>query len=205
MVARWETGRRIPTPYWRTHLGVILRLPPEALDRAAAAAKAQRAHLAGAAAPARPTRSGERLRYILAHSGSVDLVGVAHLREQIRRLDEQYDRAPSTVLIADAGQYLGQVVFLAGHVTRGYVQRELHAAEAEAATLMGQLVWDASPEARPRHRSCLLRPAISAARQRGDKPAEVLALLRESFVALYGKAPRMPLPPRSTRRLTWPR
>ena len=28
MVARWETGRRIPTPYWRTYLAAVLQLPP---------------------------------------------------------------------------------------------------------------------------------------------------------------------------------
>lgn len=41
-----------------------------------------------------PEDGGEesRLGYALAHPASVDLVTVAHLREQIRRLDEQYDR-----------------------------------------------------------------------------------------------------------------
>jgi hypothetical protein len=59
-----------------------------------------------------------------------------------RRLDERYDPAPSTALIPGAGQYLGQISFLGTHARRSYVRRELHA--AEAATLMGQLVWDAS-------------------------------------------------------------
>jgi transcriptional regulator with XRE-family HTH domain len=43
MVHRWETGRRIPTPYWRTHLASVLGVPVETLDRAAATAKARRA------------------------------------------------------------------------------------------------------------------------------------------------------------------
>ena len=34
MVALWETGRRIPTPYWRTHLAAVLQLPPSVLDLA---------------------------------------------------------------------------------------------------------------------------------------------------------------------------
>jgi tetratricopeptide (TPR) repeat protein len=71
-------------------------------------------------------------------------MSVAYLRERIRRLDEQYDRAPSTALLPEAGQYLGQIAFLGSHAKRGYIRRELHAAQAEAATLMGQLVWDAS-------------------------------------------------------------
>jgi hypothetical protein len=47
-------------------------------------------------------------------------------------------------LIPNAGQHLGQISFLGMHARRSYVRRELYAAEAEAATLMGQLVWDAS-------------------------------------------------------------
>jgi transcriptional regulator with XRE-family HTH domain len=38
----------------------------------------------------------ERLGYVLAHPVSADLVAVAHLREQVRRLDERYDlRCPA--------------------------------------------------------------------------------------------------------------
>jgi hypothetical protein len=48
------------------------------------------------------------------------------------------------MLIPEAAQCLGQVVFLRMHARRPYVRHELHEAEAEAATLMGQLVWDAS-------------------------------------------------------------
>src|SRR5258707_9044781 len=129
MVARWETGRRIPTPYWRVHLATVLQLPPALLDRAAGAARAQRA---GAGEP-KPTSSAERLRYVLAHPDRADLVSVAHLREQVWRLDERYDRFPSTALIPETGQYLGQVGFLAAHARRSQVRRELHAAEAEVA------------------------------------------------------------------------
>jgi 5-formyltetrahydrofolate cyclo-ligase len=141
MVARWETGRRIPTPYWRAHLATVLQLPAGELDSAAAVTKARRASYPESV-DALP--SSERLRHALAHPGSADLMSVAYLREQVCRLDEQYDRAPSTALIADAGQYLGQISFLGAHARRSYVRRELYAAEAEAATLMGQLVWDAS-------------------------------------------------------------
>jgi transcriptional regulator with XRE-family HTH domain len=186
MVARWETGRRIPTPYWRTYLAAVLDIPSADVDKAAAVARAQRAGHAGGLAPTEGPESAERLRYVLAHSDRVDLISVAHLREQIRRLDEQYDRAPATGLIADTGQYLGQVVFLAAHTTRGYVRRELHAAEAEAATLMGQLVWDASQRRDHDTSVAYFDQAVHAAQQRGDKAAEGLALLRKSFVALYG-------------------
>jgi len=113
-------------------------------------------------------------------------MSVAYLREQVRRLDEQYDRAPSTALIPDAGQHLGQISFLGMHARRSYVRRELYAAEAEAATLMGQLVWDASQRRDHDTAVAYFDQAIRAAHERGDKAAEGLALLRKSFVALYG-------------------
>src|SRR5215472_4317614 len=43
----------------------------------------------------------ERLVRALAHPASADLVTVAGLREQVRHLDEQYDRSPAAALIAD--------------------------------------------------------------------------------------------------------
>ena len=184
MVARWETGRRIPTPYWRVHLATVLRVSAAELDRAAAAAKARRASNSG---PAAGLPSGERLRHVLAHPDTVDLMSVAYLREKVRQLDEQYDRAPSTALIPEAGQYLGQISFLGSHARRSYVRRELHGAEAEAAPLMGQLVWDASQRRDHDTAVAYFDQAIRAAQERGDKSAEGLALLRKSFVALYGR------------------
>jgi transcriptional regulator with XRE-family HTH domain len=184
MVARWETGRRIPIPYWRVHLAAALQLPVADLDRAAAATRARRA--SDVKQPA-DFDSSERMRHVLAHPGTVDLVSVAYLREQVRRLDEQYDHAPSTALIPEAGQHLGQICILAAHARRNYVGRELHAAEAEAATLMGQLVWDASQRRDHDTAVTYFDQAIRAAQGHGHKAAEGLALLRKSFVALYGR------------------
>ena len=185
MVARWETGRRIPTPYWRAHLAAVLQLSPGALDKAAAVTRGRRAGQTHDPYDAPPSWS-DRLRYVLADPGRVDLVSVAHLREQVRGLDERYDRVPSTLLIPEAAQCLGQVVFLGMHAGRAYVRHELRAAVAEAATLMGQLVWDASQ--RRDHDAAVgyFDQAIDAARERGDRAAEGLATLRKSFVALYG-------------------
>ena len=47
MMARWETGQRIPTPYWRAHLAAVLQLPSASLDRAAAVTRARRADQGG--------------------------------------------------------------------------------------------------------------------------------------------------------------
>jgi hypothetical protein len=129
----------------------------------------------------------ERLRYALQHPASVDLVTVAHLRQQVEQLDEQYVHLPSTALLADAGQYLGQVRFLATHATRNRVRRELHAVEAEAAILMGQLVWDASQRRDHASARLYLDQAIAAARQVRDPAGEGLALLRKAMIALYGE------------------
>jgi tetratricopeptide (TPR) repeat protein len=182
MVARWETGRRIPTPYWRTHLATVLQLAVSEFDKAAAVSKAHRA----GGRLTDESESVERVRFALAHPSSVDLVSAAYLREQIRRLDERYVGVPSTALLPETGHYLGQAVFLAAHARRAYVRRELQAAEAEAATLMGQLVWDASQRRDHDTAVAYFGQAIEAARQLGDKAAEGLALLRKSFVALYG-------------------
>ena len=134
---------------------------------------------------------GERLGYALAHPAGADLVAVAHLREQVRRLDEQYDRSPAAALIAETGQCLGQIGFLREHARRADVRRDLCAAHAEAATLMGQLVWDASQRRDQPTALAYYEQAVTAARSRGDRAAEGLALLRVSMVALYGhKDPR---------------
>jgi len=129
----------------------------------------------------------DRLAFALQQSGGVDLVAVAQLREQVRALDLRYDRAPSTSLLAETGQYLGQVAFLRTRSPSHRVRRELFAVEAEGATLMGQLVWDASQRRHHQGAHVYFDQAIEAARQVRDPVAEGLALLRKSFVALYGE------------------
>ena len=64
--------------------------------------------------------------------------------------------------------------------------------EAEAATLMGQLVWDASHRRDHATARAYFDQAIEAARQLRDLPAEGLALLRTSFIALYGEKDPQP-------------
>ena len=139
-----------------------------------------------AAEGAAGAQEAERLGYAFAHPAGADLVAVAHLREQVRRLDELYDRSPAAALIAETRQCLGQIGFLREHARRADVRRDLCAAHAEAATLMGQLVWDASPRRDQVTAVAYYEQAVTAARSRGDRAAEGLALLRMSMVALYG-------------------
>src|SRR5205823_4273155 len=114
----------------------------------------------------------ERFDFALKHPARADLVTVAHLRHQVDQLDARYVCEPSTALLADAGQYLGQVRFLVAHAANGRVRRELCAVEAEAATLMGQLVWDASQRRDDATAHLYLDQAIRAARQFRDPVAE---------------------------------
>jgi transcriptional regulator with XRE-family HTH domain len=133
---------------------------------------------------------GPGVRPRRAASGSrigVDLVAVAELRQQVEDLDARYDRQPSASLLPEAGTWLGQVAALRTEVTSARVHRALSAVEAEAATLMGQLVWDASQRRDHATARTYFGQAIAAARQIGDRTAEGYALLRTSFVALYGE------------------
>src|ERR1700722_1140914 len=129
----------------------------------------------------------ERLGSLLGHPASADLVTAAYLRQQVQRLDERYVHVPSTVLLAEAGQCLGQGRVLAARSGQGRVRREWLAGEAGAAILMGQLVWDGAQRRDHGSARLYLDQAIGAARQVRDPAAEGLALLRKAMVALYGE------------------
>jgi len=181
-VVRWERADTDPQPWHRPRLAAALKVSVEEL-----------AELLADVGEA-PSRPSERLDYVLNHPGGVDLIAVAYLRERLRLLDEQYDRVPSTLLLADAGQLHGQTVYLRGRATSGRVRRELLAAEIESATLMGQLVWDASQRRDHTAAISYFDQAIGAAQQIRDVASQARAQLRKSYVALYGTAnPRVGL------------
>lgn len=174
-VARWETGDAEPQPWIRPKIARALQISADQLDHL----------LTEANEP--DTAPDEPLTYALQHPASVDLIAVARLRERVHHLDARYDRAPSTSLLADTGQCLGQTIFLRAHAPTNRVRRELCEVEAEAATLMGQLVWDASQRRDHATARYYFAQAITAARQLRAPAAEGLALLRTSFVAMYGE------------------
>ena len=133
-VAKWEAQgpKIVPTPGIQETLDT-------ALERADAAQQSRfQLLLEESSVP------DERVNHALEHPAGVDLVTVARLRQRVQDLDARYDRSPSISLLVETGQCLGQVAFLSARATTGVVRRELHAAEAECANLMGQLVWDAS-------------------------------------------------------------
>ncbi|MFE2756517.1 helix-turn-helix transcriptional regulator [Actinosynnema sp. NPDC059335] len=172
-VVRWEAGEREPLPYQRPKLARLLRMSLDRLDQVLAAG--------GHGEPR------DRLVHSLEQPGSVDLMTVAQLRQHVHNLDERYDRAPSTSLLAETGQALGQITFLSAHAKAHRVRRELSAVEAESAILMGQLVWDASQRRDHRTAHRYFDRAVTAAKRVRDPATEGLAWLRKSYVALYGE------------------
>jgi transcriptional regulator with XRE-family HTH domain len=171
-VVRWEAGETEPQPWLRPKLAHVLHVSIERLDELLAEPDALAA---------------KRPSHVLENPTSADLVAVARLRERVQDLDVRYDKVPSTSLLADTGQCLGQVTFLRALVSTNRVRRELYLVEAEAATLMGQLVWDASQRRDHATARAYFEQAIEAARQLRDPTIEGLALLRTTFVALYGE------------------
>jgi hypothetical protein len=131
--------------------------------------------------------TAERLEYVMQHPRSVDLKAVADLRERAQALVTDYDLAASTSLLPVAGECSGQVRFLRQHAPDRRVRHELQLVEAQLATLMGQLVWDASQRRDHATANSYYDQAITAASQVGDSTAEAYAQLRKSYVALYGE------------------
>lgn len=174
-VARWEVGDNEPLPWLRPELARLLQVSLDQLDELIGETEEDDSP------PAAPVRSP------LDSPTGFDPVAVARLREQVQELDQLYDKTASTSLLAAAGQCLGQVTVLRAHAPTSRFLRELYAIEAEAATLMGQLVWDASQRRDHATARVYFDQAIEAARQLHDPDAEGLALLRTSFVALYGE------------------
>jgi transcriptional regulator with XRE-family HTH domain len=173
-VRRWETGVATPQPWLQLKIARHLQVSHEQLEDLLVEIDER-------------AEADERVGFALRHARSVDLMAVAELREQIHALDERYDRAPSTSLLAEAGQCLGQITFLRTNAPTNRIRRELYAVEAESATLMGQLVWDASQRRDNATAHRYFDQAVVAAQQVRDPAAEGFALLRKSFVALYGE------------------
>jgi transcriptional regulator with XRE-family HTH domain len=174
-VVRWEAADTEPQPWLRPKLAEALGVTGEEL----------RALLDDVGESDRPD---DRMAYVLEHPASTDLVAVARLHERIRQLDESYDQTPSIDLIGAAGQVHGQVAYLREHAKSARVRRALYGVEAESSTLVGQLVWDVSQRHDHGAATAYFDQAIEAARLVGDSSLESYAVLRKSFVALYGES-----------------
>ncbi|MFI0449018.1 helix-turn-helix domain-containing protein [Actinomadura sp. 6N118] len=173
-VGRWERAETDPLPWIRPKLAQGLRISLDELDDILADIEA-----------VEPERS-ERLNYALSNPANVDLVAVAYLRQRVQELTDNYDSTPSALLLASAGQCHGQVSYLREHTPSSRIRRDLWSVEAESATLMGQLVWDASQRSDHSTTLTFFDQAITAARQVQNVISEAHAQLRQCYVALYG-------------------
>jgi DNA-binding XRE family transcriptional regulator len=171
-VVRWEAGETEPQPWMRPKIAQALNTSDEELRS-----------MLDEAADTRPT-SSEWIDY---HPGSVDLVAVAKLHEDVRDLSDRYDKSPSTALLGAAGQLHGRVVNHRKQAPNARLRRALFEVEAESAIFMGQLVWDVSQRRNHLEPTTFLDQAIHAAQQAREPCSESHALLRKSFVALYGE------------------
>lgn len=174
-VSRWERGTLCPQSWIQPRLAHALKISTDRLE--------ELLH----AAPSPAVRTSDQVSEAQRASHRVNLISVAHLRQQVHELDERYDQVPSTSLLADAGLVLGQIAFFGHHAANSRTRLELREVEAEAETLMGQLVWDASQRRDHVNARAHFDKAIDAAREIGNPAAEGLALLRKSYIALYGE------------------
>lgn len=174
-VGRWERGTLTPLPWNQPDLASALKVTTDTLDQ-----------LLTVAPPGGHT-GPDGLTDARRGSYRLDLKTIAQLRDRVQQLDQRYDRVPSTSLLADAGHTLGQIVFFGEQAQDGRSRLELREIEAEAATVMGQLVWDASQRRDHNSARSHFDQAIQAARDTGNTAIEGHALLRKSYIALYGE------------------
>lgn len=174
-VVRWERAETEPQPWARPKLAAALGITADELQ----------AVLDDVTVVV--TEPSERMSYVLENPSTVDLVAVAHLHERIRQLDERYDRTPSSALLGPAGHVHNQVRLLRKSASNPRVRKSLCEVEAESATFMGRLVWDVSQRHDHVAPILYLDEAVSAARHGHDPCSESYAMLRKSFVALYGE------------------
>ncbi|QOV36999.1 helix-turn-helix transcriptional regulator [Streptomyces ferrugineus] len=173
-VVRWESGKVAPQPWIRPRLAQALQVSAEDLAEL----------LVISSIDERPRT--ERTEYAMRHPSRVDLSTVAELRNGMDSLGECYDRVPSATLLARAADHASRVTFLAGEAPPGRVQREMRMLQADAATFMGQLVWDASQRRDHTTARSYYAQSVEVARHLGDPNTEGHALLRTCYVALYG-------------------
>ncbi|MEV4033694.1 transcriptional regulator [Streptomyces umbrinus] len=108
------------------------------------------------------------------------------MRNEFDGLASRYDQDPSASLVAKGGEQLNVITFMARSAPRGRVERELLSLQADACTLMGQLVWDASQRRDHATARSYYDQSVTLARHLRDQRLEGHALLRTSYVALYG-------------------
>lgn len=116
-----------------------------------------------------------------------DLAIVEALAAQLRELGEQYEGVQSTSLLAPASRCHALVTNFLAHGASSRVTDDLHRLATESATLMSQLVWDASQRRDATGTLAYCDEARHHASEVGDHVAAAKADLRKAYVSLYGE------------------
>ncbi|MGH8901476.1 MAG: hypothetical protein ACRDYA_07285 [Egibacteraceae bacterium] len=210
MVREWEAGDHRPRDYavlfvlvYATDTELSARTIDRGseLDRLMAAFKAmgvpvnRRKFLLDSAAvaagvaigPAIPggLEAAERLAWTLQHPAGVDLVTVAHLRDAAVDLRRRWATTPSFALLHDASRQLDRVTLLRQNALSSAIREQLYAVEANSATLLGQLIWDASCRRDAVAPARCFEHAVEASTQVRGGWAEALPRVGQCLIAIY--------------------
>jgi transcriptional regulator with XRE-family HTH domain len=178
-VARWERGEGEPLPGPRVRLGQALGVSSAELDVLLGADELP-------AVAGWVGSEAERLQQVSEGHVAVDVTMLAALRRSLSRLDSDYESMPSTALLPAAGECLAQVTQLRSRAPAG-LQPQLLSLEAEAATLMGILIWDSSQRRQIAVARSYFDQAQLAAQEVGDRLTQAYAQLRICYLARYGQ------------------
>lgn len=167
-VQRWEAGTVAPLPQTRRPLARALNISRNELSDVLA-----------------ETRRNATMSNHHQSALAADAATVESLRYQVHALDERYTSTPSLALLTETGDVLGQLNLLAQHTTD---QRrcDVLSLQTSTAILMGQLLWDASLRQDNGRADRYFQLASRAAREINDPAGEAHALLRRSYVAMFG-------------------
>jgi transcriptional regulator with XRE-family HTH domain len=206
-VVRWESGGTTPLPGKRPQIARVLGVGLPELEKLLSPVGA---HPLPGIGPAQAGVVAAR-----SESDNGRLAAIAAVREEIADLTAEYEAWPATGLVVRAAELLGRIEALRisalvrasgssqppgpyrfgpGPVTaptaRIRWRRELDSAEAEAALLLGRLLWNAAGRRDSSAAEEFFDRAARRAAQAGDSVLQVCAALRAAFVGLYGGDPR---------------
>lgn len=163
-VARWESGETEPHPGIRADLARSLRLTLEELDQ-----------MLGVGGPAN------------AMGAAGDQPDPAEVAAAFDALDLDYTTTPAVLLLAPVNSGLQHIEARRALARSRREVKELDALECRARLLLGQLLWDAAQRRSHEAAELQFSAAEDLARRCHDPALEGRALLRHTYLALYGQ------------------
>lgn len=161
-VGRWEAGTGEPQPWLRSGLARALQVTLNELD-----VVLQPAGVEG-------VERGEE----------ADLPALAIALD---RLDAGYATTPSIVLLPTANGHIDQISALRDRARSSAERRQLDILEARTRIFLGQVLWDAAQRRSHTTAEAQLDQARYLAERCHDPAVESAAVLRRSYLALYGR------------------